>query len=151
MAVIGNALIVRTKVESFFRSISLIMPLLFASDDKPREAYHFPLRIDAVSHYYTFVYIFQYPVCIALSSHISFSAIFHLLLCLEFFNSFLDKFIKRKRVHATFRKIVIHNIFPLGLDTLHLKILDSHILSPFSISLWILYRTAARISTETLL
>ena len=66
---VGNGLIVKTKVESFFRCISLIMPLLFASDDKPREAYHIPLKIDAVSHYYTFVYIPQYSVCIPLSSH----------------------------------------------------------------------------------
>ena len=61
----GNGLTVKTKIESFFRCISLIMPQPFASDDKPREAYRIPLRIDAAS----LDYIFDHP---AFTAHADF-------------------------------------------------------------------------------
>jgi len=50
----GSVPVVKAKNKSFLRCMSLIMPLSFASDDKPRRAYHVSLRIDATSLGYIF-------------------------------------------------------------------------------------------------
>jgi len=52
----GSDPVVKTKFKSFLRCTSFVMPLPFASDDKPHKVYRIPLGIDATSLDYILEY-----------------------------------------------------------------------------------------------
>lgn len=50
----GSGPVVKTKLKSFLRCMSFIMPLPSASDDQPHKVYRIALRIDATCLDYIF-------------------------------------------------------------------------------------------------